>query len=361
MQVDIFDFNLDRSLIASQPANPRDTSRLLDLSEEERIADRHFYDLPDILQAGDLLVFNDTKVIPARLYGARGEAKVEVTLYRPVDGICWWSFIKNAKRLHAGDKVYFYTDDITPEESDFFAEVIEKKDDDGVLIKFACAPEKLASNLHKYGLMPLPPYIKRDKPAKGGIWDKFNDKENYQTIYAHYEGAVAAPTAGLHFTPRVFEALEKKGVEKVFITLHVGAGTFLPVKTDDTKDHKMHAEYGEISPEACEAINKAKKEGRRIIAVGTTSLRLLESAADDNGVLHPFAGSTDIFITPGYKFKIIDMIITNFHLPKSTLFMLICAIAGIDRMKKAYQHAIEQKYRFYSYGDSSIIKCVNKI
>lgn len=361
MQVDIFDFDLDRSLIAAHPTNPRDTSRLLDLSDENAINDRHFYDLPNILQEGDLLVFNDTKVIPARLYGTRGEAKVEVTLYRPVDGIKWWSFIKNAKRLHPDDHIAFYTDDISPEASDFGATVIEKKDDDGVLISFDCPAEKLAANLQKYGLMPLPPYIKRDKPTQGGIWDKYNDKENYQTIYAHYEGAVAAPTAGLHFTPRVFDALEKKGVEKVFVTLHVGAGTFLPVKTSDTKDHKMHAEYGEITPEACETINRAKKEGRRVIAVGTTSLRLLESAADDNGILHPFAGSTNIFITPGYKFKIIDMIVTNFHLPKSTLFMLICAIAGTERMKKAYQHAITEKYRFYSYGDSSIIKCVNKI
>ncbi len=361
MQVDIFDFDLERGLIASQPANPRDTSRLLDLSIEDKISDRHFYDLPDILQKGDLLVFNDTKVIPARLYGARGEAKVEVTLYRPIDGISWWAFIKNSKRLHTGDIVKFYTDEITPEQSDFSAEVIEKKGDDGVSIRFCCPAEILASNLQKYGLMPLPPYIKRDKPTAGGIWDKYNDKENYQTIYAHYEGAVAAPTAGLHFTQRIFEALDKKGVEKVFITLHVGAGTFLPVKTDDTKDHKMHAEYGEITPDACKIINRAKKEGRRIIAVGTTSLRLLESAADKDGILHPFAGSTEIFITPGYKFKIIDMIITNFHLPKSTLFMLICAIAGIDRMQSAYRHAIEKKYRFYSYGDSSIIKCVNKI
>ncbi|MBP3546087.1 MAG: tRNA preQ1(34) S-adenosylmethionine ribosyltransferase-isomerase QueA [Alphaproteobacteria bacterium] len=361
MQVDIFDFELDRSLIASQPVNPRDTSRLLDLSNENTINDRHFYDLPDILQKGDVLVFNDTKVIPARLYGARGEAKVEVTLYRPVDGIKWWAFIKNAKRLHPDDTIYFYTDEITPEQSDFSAKVIEKKDDDGVLISFNCPAEILASNLQKYGLMPLPPYIKRDKPTPGGIWDKYNDKENYQTIYAHYEGAVAAPTAGLHFTPQVFEALEKKGIEKAFVTLHVGAGTFLPVKTDDTKDHKMHAEYGEINAQTCEIINKAKGEGRRIIAVGTTSLRLLETATDDNGVVHPYADSTNIFITPGYKFKLIDMIITNFHLPKSTLFMLICAIAGTDRMKKAYQHAIDNKYRFYSYGDSSIIKCVNKI
>ena len=361
MKVDIFDFELDRSLIASQPANPRDTSRLLDLSEEDQIADRHFYDLPQILRKGDVLVFNDTKVIPARLYGTRGEAKVEVTLYRPVDGIKWWSFIKNAKRLHPEDTIHFYTDDITPEQSDFSAHVIEKKDDDGVLIAFDCPPEQLGDKLKHYGLMPLPPYIKRDKPTQGGIWDKYNDKENYQTIYAHYEGAVAAPTAGLHFTDRVFKALEEKGVEKVFVTLHVGAGTFLPVKTEDTKDHKMHSEYCEISEDACNKINQAKKEGRRIIAVGTTSLRLLETAADEKGVLHPFTGDTDIFITPGYKFRVIDMIITNFHLPKSTLFMLICAIAGTERMKAAYEHAIKEKYRFYSYGDSSILKCVNKI
>lgn len=361
MKVDIFDFELDRELIANQPVNPRDTSRLLDLSAEDKISDRHFYDLPDVLQKGDVLVFNDTKVIPARLYGAKGEAKVEVTLYRPVDGISWWSFIKNAKRLHPQDLITFYTDEISPENSDFTATVIEKKDDDGTLISFNCPPEQLAKNLEKYGLMPLPPYIKRNKPLKGDGWDKFNDKENYQTIYAHFEGAVAAPTAGLHFTPRVFEAIEKKGVQKVFLTLHVGAGTFLPVKTDDTKDHKMHAEYGEISEEACKIINQAKAEGRRVIAVGTTSLRLLETAADENGILHPYAADTNIFITPGYKFKIIDMIITNFHLPKSTLFMLICAIAGTERMQKAYKHAIEKKYRFYSYGDSSIIKCVNKI
>ena len=265
MKVDIFDFELDRSLIAKQPASPRDTSRLLDLSEEDKIADRRFYDLPDILRKGDVLVFNDTKVIPARLYGARGDARVEVTLYRPVDGVRWWSFVKNAKRLHPGDTVRFYTDDITPEESGFTASVIEKKEDDGVLIAFDCPPEQLASDLQKYGLMPLPPYIKRDKPAQGGIWDKYNDKENYQTIYARFEGAVAAPTAGLHFTDRVFRALEEKGVEKVFVTLHVGAGTFLPVKTADTKDHKMHTEYCEISPEACDAVNqgRGKKNHRR--------------------------------------------------------------------------------------------------
>lgn len=361
MQVDIFDFNLNRELIAGQPVSPRHNSCLLDLSDDQQICDRHFFDLPSILQEGDVLVFNNTKVIPARLYAARGEAKVEVTLYRPVDGIEWWAFIKNAKRLHPNDVITFYTDDISPEQSSFSATVIEKKDDDGTLIRFNCSAEALASNLQLYGLMPLPPYIKREKPSGAGGWDKFNDKENYQTIYALAEGAVAAPTAGLHFTPQVFAQLEQKGVEKVFLTLHVGAGTFLPVKTDDTKDHKMHAEYGEISAEAAQTINKAKSQGRRIIAVGSTSLRLLETAADEKGIISAFAGDTNIFITPGYKFKVIDMIITNFHLPKSTLFMLICAIAGVERMQEAYKHAIEKKYRFYSYGDSSIIKCVNKI
>ena len=360
MKVDIFDFELDRDLIAKQPADPRDTSRLLDLSEADKINDRHFYDLPDILEKGDVLVFNDTKVIPARLYAQRGEAKVEVTLYHPLDGIKWNAFIKNAKRLHPGDIIRFYTGEISADASDFSAEILEKNGEEGVVLSFNCKPEALGHQLEKYGSMPLPPYIKRDKPQQG-LWDKYNDKENYQTVYARHEGAVAAPTAGLHFTPRVLEALDKKGIEKVFLTLHVGAGTFLPVKVEDTKDHKMHAEYGIISPEACATVNKAKAEGRRIIAVGTTSLRLLESAADDKGILHPFTGETDIFITPGYKFKIIDYIITNFHLPKSTLFMLICAIAGTERMQKAYRHAMEKKYRFYSYGDSSILKCVNKI
>lgn len=360
MKVDLFDFELDRDLIAKQPANPRDSSRLLDLSDETAIYDRHFYDLPEILRKGDVLVFNDTKVIPARLYGKRGEALVEVTLYHPEDGLTWWAFIKNAKRLRIGDFIRFYTSDISAESSDFVAEVLKKDSEDGVLIKFTCNPDDLGKMLEKYGSMPLPPYIKREKPLKG-LWNPYNDKEDYQTVYAKHEGAVAAPTAGLHFTDRLLKEIDDMGVKRVFLTLHVGAGTFLPVKTDDTDNHKMHAEYGVISPESAEIINQAKREGRRIIAVGTTSVRLLESAADEKGILHPFTGETDIFITPGYKFKIIDMIITNFHLPKSTLFMLICAIAGTERMKKAYAHAIKEKYRFYSYGDSSILKCVSKI
>lgn len=361
MKVDIFDFDLPRELIASQPVHPRDTSRLLDLSDDQKVSDRRFYDLPDLLQEGDVLVFNDTKVIPARLYGARGEALVELTLYRPVDGIRWMAFIKNAKRLKPGDTIRFYTDKIAPAESAFSALVIEKQAEDGVLVSFNCPPGELAEKLEQYGFMPLPPYIKRSRPAADSMWYKFNDKENYQTVYARHEGAVAAPTAGLHFTPDILEKLRAKGVREVFLTLHVGAGTFLPVKTEDTKDHKMHAEYGIITPETAAAVNHAKQNGKRVIAVGTTSLRLLESAADFQGTLHPFAGETDIFITPGYKFRIIDMLITNFHLPKSTLFMLVCAVAGTERMRRAYAHAIEQGYRFYSYGDSSILKCVNKI
>jgi S-adenosylmethionine:tRNA ribosyltransferase-isomerase len=354
MKVDLFDFDLDRDLIAKKPASPRDSSRLLDLSEESTIADRHFYDLPKILRAGDIMVFNDTKVIQARLYGKRGEALVEVTLYHPDDGLSWWSFIKNAKRLHVGDTIRFYTAEISAEESDFCAQVLQKDDEDGVFIRFNCDADSLGAFLEKYGSMPLPPYIKRDKPLKG-LWNPYNDKEDYQTVYAKHNGAVAAPTAGLHFTDRLLKEIDEMGVKRVFLTLHVGAGTFLPVKTDDTENHKMHAEYGIISEQTADIINQAKKEGRRIIAVGTTSVRLLESAADDTGVLHPFCGETDIFITPGYKFKIIDMIITNFHLPKSTLMMLISALYDREKILKIYEEAVRERYRFFSYGDAMFI------
>ena len=360
MKVDIFDFDFNRDLIAKEPANPRDSSRLLDLSEEGVISDRHFYDLPKLLKKGDVLVFNDTKVIPARLYAKKGLALLEVTLYHPEEALLWHAFIKNSKRLHENDSIRFYTDEIDADESDFSAQIVKKDGEDGVLLQFSCNVDNFSKMLEKYGSMPLPPYIKRDKPQKG-LWNRYNDKENYQTVYAKHQGAVAAPTAGLHFTDRLLKEIDSLGVQRVFLTLHVGAGTFLPVKTEDTKDHKMHAEFGIISQEAADTINQAKKDGRRIIAVGTTSVRLLESATDSHGSLQPFCGETSIFITPGYKFKIIDYIITNFHLPKSTLFMLICAIAGTERMKQAYAHAVKEKYRFYSYGDSSILKCVNKI
>ena len=355
MKVDIFDFELDKDLIATQPENPRHNSRLLDLSNENETNNLHFYDLPNLLNEDDVIVFNDTKVIPAKLYGQRGEALVEITLYRPDISNRWWAFIKNSKRLHIEDTITFYSAQINAEQSTFFAKVIDKKEDDGVLLEFICSKDDIQKNLEIYGSMPLPPYIKRDK------LENRNDTENYQTMYAKNEGAVAAPTAGLHFTPDVMQKLKDKGVKLVFLTLHVGAGTFLPVKAEDTNDHKMHSEYGVITQESCDVINNAKKNGKRIIAIGTTSLRLLESAGKDDGTIEPFANDTNIFITPGYKFKIIDFLITNFHLPKSTLFMLVCSIAGTDRMKKAYEYAIKNKYRFYSYGDCSIIKCVNKI
>ncbi|MFI3241162.1 MAG: tRNA preQ1(34) S-adenosylmethionine ribosyltransferase-isomerase QueA [Alphaproteobacteria bacterium] len=342
MKVDIFDFDLDKSLIANQPANPRDASKLLDLSNPPMISDKHFYDLPDLLDDGDVLVFNNTKVIPARMLAQRGEAKLEITLYRPVSQVLWWAFIKNSKRLKIDDVIVINN-------SDFTAKIIEKKGDEGVLLEFLCAPEDVQINLNQHGFMPLPPYIKRDAKNE-------NDFKSYQTIYAKHEGAVAAPTAGLHFTDEVFAKLEAKGVKKVFLTLHVGAGTFLPVKVENTENHKMHSEYGIITQDVCDTINEAKKNGKKVIAVGTTSLRVLETVADETGFLKPWCGDTDIFITPGYKFKVIDYIITNFHLPKSTLFMLISAIAGLDFMQGAYKHAMDNGYRFYSYGDSSIIK-----
>ncbi len=353
MRVDLFDFELPKELIAERPVHPKDESKLLDLSSGS-IQDKIFKELPAILNENDLLVFNNTKVIPARLFAYKGEAKIEVTLYRPVDGINWWALIKNSKRLKEGSIIQFYNDFIPIEESCFSAEVIEKKDGDGVLIRFNVEPQELNEFLEKYGHMPLPPYIKRDHGADE------QDKADYQTIYAKHEGAVAAPTAGLHFTDNVMKELIAKGVKTTELTLHVGAGTFLPVKSEDTDDHKMHAEYGIINQESADIINQTKKNGGRVIAVGTTSLRLLESATDDNGIIKPFADDTAIFITPGYKFKMVDMLITNFHLPKSTLFMLVCALAGTEAMKEAYEYAMAHKYRFYSYGDSSILPCVNK-
>ena len=350
-----FDFYLPERLIAQTPLEKRDSSRLLHLDKKTgAIEHGHFHDITKYLKKGDCLVMNDSRVLPARLIGSRlSGGLVELVLLRDLGDGCWECLSRPGRKTKPGTELTFGDGELTATVMDVAVggNRIVKFHFEGIFIE----------KLEKLGKMPLPPYIKRDKPAQGGIWDKYNDKENYQTIYARFEGAVAAPTAGLHFTDRVFRALEEKGVEKVFVTLHVGAGTFLPVKTADTKDHKMHTEYCEISPEACDAVNRAKAEGRRIIAVGTTSLRLLETAADEQGVLHPFAGDTGIFITPGYKFRAIDMLITNFHLPKSTLFMLICAVAGTERMKAAYRHAIEQRYRFYSYGDSSILKCVNKI
>ena len=321
MKTSDFNFDLPPELIANAPADPRDSARLLHI-DGFHFQDKGILDLPDLLQPTDVLVFNDTKVIPARLYGIRGQAQIEMTLFKQQDLSTWETLIKNARRLHLGDQI-----DIT---SDFHAKVINKTESGSVIVRFNLSGPDLFSALHTVGTMPLPPYIKR---ARGG---KESDKTDYQTIYACHEGAVAAPTAGLHFTKRLFDALDKKGIKREFVTLHVGGGTFLPVKEENIQDHKMHAEYGVLMPEVVDRLNQYKKQGRRIVPVGTTSLRLLESASDEKGILHPFAQETSIFIFPGYQFKFIDALFTNFHIPQSTLFMLVCALAGMDEMKAAY-------------------------
>lgn len=342
MKTEIFTFDMPADLIANEPANPRDSSKLLHLNEKGEISHYQVKDLATLLKKGDILVFNDTKVIPARLFGTRGQAHVEVTLFKQIDLNTWEALIKNSRRLKINDQILF--------KEDFYATVLEKKEDGPVLIQFNKSGAALMTMLHETGIMPLPPYIKREKCGQE------SDKANYQTIYAKNEGAVAAPTAGLHFTDTLFKELEEKGIEKLFVTLHVGGGTFLPVKVDDTDNHKMHAEFGVLTKETADKLNQAKKEGRRIISVGTTSLRLLESAADENGILHPFEKDTSIFITPGYQFKVIDAMFTNFHLSGSTLFMLVCAFAGIDVMKQTYKLAIDKKYRFFSYGDACFLE-----
>ena len=341
MQTALFDFDLPENLIANAPAEPRDMARLLHI-DGRTLSDKMMLDLPDLLRPSDVLVFNDTKVIPARLFGHRGEAKIEMTLFKQKDLSTWETLIKNARRLKVGDEITL------PAQGK--ATVLEKSPTGTVVVQFHTSGADLFAYLHQVGTMPLPPYIKR-------IWGgKVSDKADYQTIYAKKEGAVAAPTAGLHFTPRLFEKLDKKGIQREFLTLHVGGGTFFPVKVADTKDHHMHAEYGLLTPELADRLNAYKAQGRRIIPVGTTSLRLLESAADEQGKIHPFARETSIFITPGYRFKFIDALFTNFHTPQSTLFMLVSALAGLQEMKAAYKHAIEKGYHFFSYGDACLIE-----
>jgi len=336
-----FDFDLPPEFIAQAPVTPRDHARLLHVGAQ-KVSDHHVYDLPDLLRANDVLVLNDTRVIPARLYGQRGTAEIEILLHKKHTPQIWLVFARPGKRLHVGDQIVF-----APE---FHAEVLEKREEGEILIRFSVADEKLPALLEQYGETPLPPYIKR---GKGGDPE---DHARYQTIYAAHAGAVAAPTAGLHFTPELVARLTAKGIECATVTLHVGAGTFLPVKVEFIKDHLMHAEWGEISPGIAGYINQARKQGRRIVAIGTTALRLLEAAADDKGIVYPFTGETDIFIAPGYRFRAVDALITNFHLPKSTLFMLVCAFAGLERMREAYAHAKARGYRFYSYGDASLLE-----
>ena len=343
MRLSDFDFDLPPDRIALHPVEPRDAARLLHV-RLDGLSDRIVRDLPQILRPGDVLVSNDTKVIPAQLEGRRKDARIEITLLTPekdAETVRWWSFARPGKKLKIGDRV-----DFAP---DFAAEVVTKAEDGQVLLDFGPDQAAFTERLARHGWMPLPPYIRKSRAVER------RDDQDYQTIFARREGAVAAPTAGLHFTPDLLEALAALGVESHRVTLHVGAGTFLPVKTDIVAEHRMHAEYGEISVATAAAINRAKDEGRRIVAIGTTSLRLLESAAQE-GRLLPFAASTDIFITPGFKFQIVDLLMTNFHLPKSTLFMLVSAFAGPDRMRAAYAHAIAEGYRFFSYGDASLLE-----
>jgi len=339
MRVDLFDFDLPQQLVAERPAVPRDAARLLVV--DASLGDRRVRDLPDLLRPGDLLVFNDTRVIPAGLFGKRGDTAIEVTLHKNVAADRWRAFARPARKLRPGDRIVFA--------ADLAADVVEKGEGGEIELAFDCAGAELMAALQRRGRMPLPPYIKRP----GGADER--DRADYQTVYAAKDGAVAAPTAGLHFTPALLAALDARGVGRATVTLHVGAGTFLPVKVDDTRDHRMHAEIGIVDAAAADAINAARAAGGRIVAVGTTSLRLLETAADESGRIRPFSGDTELFITPGYRFKAIDLLLTNFHLPRSTLFMLVCAFAGIERMKAAYEHAKAAGYRFYSYGDASLL------
>jgi S-adenosylmethionine:tRNA ribosyltransferase-isomerase len=330
-----FDFTLPPGCIAHTPARPRDSARLLHVAD--RLTDHRIPDLASLLRPGDVLVANDTRVIPAQLAARRNQASIGITLDQPRPDGAWHALARNARRLRAGDTLTFDgAEDLT-------AEVIERHDDGGVILRFNDAfPDALS----RAGALALPPYIDRPQGPTA------QDASDYQTVFARHDGAVAAPTAGLHFTPAVLDALAAAGIPRVTITLHVGAGTFLPVRTDDVGDHRMHAERGVITPEAADAINAAT----RIVAVGTTSLRLIESAADEHGRVHPFNGDTTLFITPGHRFRRVGALLTNFHLPRSTLFVLTCAFAGSDRMRAAYAHAIASGYRFYSYGDASLLE-----
>ena len=339
MNVDLFDFELPRDNIALRPANPRDSARML-VVKPSGLTDQRVTDLSDQLKPSDILVFNNTRVIPGRLSGKRGEANIQVTLHKRESENTWRVFAKPAKKARLGDTLNF---------SGLFARVMAVGEDGERTLEFDVDAGQMTAALEGHGVMPLPPYIASQRAVDE------QDKHDYQTMYAAEDGAVAAPTAGLHFTPAMMDSLKAKGVGFATVTLHVGAGTFLPVKADDTDDHKMHSEWGEISPETAAQLNKARAAGGRIVSVGTTSLRLLESAADENGVVHPFNGDTAIFITPGYVFKAVDLLMTNFHLPKSTLFMLVSAFSGFEIMKKAYSHAVNTGYRFYSYGDSSLL------
>jgi S-adenosylmethionine:tRNA ribosyltransferase-isomerase len=353
-----FDFDLPDDCIALRPAEPRDSARFL-VVKDGALQDRLIRDLPDFLQSGDALVFNDTRVIPARLSGVRqrigpeGETltvEVEATLHHRDAPDVWSTFMKPGKRIKPGDRIHFgRSNDAACELGRLDATVEEKNEDGLITLRFDLAGPALDDAIRDVGVMPLPPYIAAKRPEDD------RDRSDYQTVFATYDGSVAAPTAGLHFTPALLDAIRARGVTTHAVTLHVGAGTFLPVKADDTADHKMHSEWGEVAPETAAALNAVRAAGGRIVCVGTTSLRLLESATTEDGVVQPFHGDTAIFITPGYRFRACDVLMTNFHLPKSTLFMLVSAFAGLETMRAAYAHAIDNGYRFYSYGDGSLL------
>jgi len=347
VRVDLFDFELPEDRIALHPAEPRDSARMLVVRPGEPLADRHVTDLLTLLRAGDVLVVNDTKVLPAELKGTRirgdNRASVSFNLHKRVDAKTWRAFARPAKRLHLLDRLELGDD------GSLGAMVAGKGETGEVTLEFDLGGAQLDEAIKAHGAMPLPPYI----GAKRGTEDR--DKSDYQTVFAAVDGAVAAPTAGLHFTETLIQHLSEMGVAVERVTLHVGAGTFLPMKADDTDDHVMHAEWGELSEAVVHRLEAAKAAGGRIVAVGTTSLRLLETAARATDSLRPFIGETDIFITPGFRFRAVDVLMTNFHLPKSTLFMLVSAFAGLETMQAAYAHAIRTGYRFYSYGDASLL------
>jgi S-adenosylmethionine:tRNA ribosyltransferase-isomerase len=355
VRTDLFEFDLPSDRIALRPATPRDAARLLvvDPSATPEWDDRVVADLPDLLRPGDALVVNDTRVIPARLSGrriGRGiETRIEVTLLRRLDGSRWAAFAKPGRRLEPGDVVRFGAEGRVCLLGQLDATVEAKGEGGEVTLAFAFHGAVLDQAISECGVMPLPPYIaSRREPDE-------RDRADYQTLFAHDDGSVAAPTAGLHFTPALLERLDTRGIALHKITLHVGAGTFLPVKTEDTDTHHMHKEWGRLSADTAAALNKVRRNGGRVVAVGSTSLRVLESASGEDGLVRPWSGETAIFIVPGYRFRVVDAMVTNFHLPRSTLFMLVCAFCGLDVMKRAYGHAIAAGYRFYSYGDACLL------
>ncbi len=339
MRVDLFDFHLPEGHIADRPLEPRDAAKMLVVPAHAPLQDSRVRHLPEFLQPGDILITNDTKVIPARLFGTRGAARVEILLHRQCQPMHWEAFAKPAKRLRVGD-IWSVADDFT-------ATVTGKTEQGLVQLHFHGDESHFWNAIERYGSMPLPPYIQRQADDE--------DKHDYQTLFATKPGAVAAPTASLHFTPQLLQALEERGVQRATVTLHVGAGTFLPVKAEDTSGHHMHAEIYEIPQSTVEAIQAAKSRGGRVVAVGTTTMRTLEGCIAEHGSLKACSGETRLFITPGFTFHMVDILMTNFHLPKSTLFMLVSAFSGLDVMQQAYQHAIAQNYRFFSYGDACLL------